>query len=64
MTNNAKLYVDESGVYLGAMSGELLPDSPNPYPNGIEVNSPPDSVSDRWDFETAKWIKTETVLGE
>ena len=55
MNDQLKFYVDQQGQYLGAMCGELLPGSPHPYPTGLEVESAPDSLSERWSFEEKQW---------
>lgn len=63
MNDQLKFYVNDQGKYLGAMDGELLPESPHPYPDGVEVESAPSSMADRWDFEGEKWIGAEVEVG-
>lgn len=55
--NEIIFYVDSEGKYLGAMGGELLEGSLNPYPYGIEVPSAPDSTAYVWDFSSKVWIE-------
>ena len=59
MSEELKFFVNDHGTYLGAMGGELLPDSPHPYPAGVELDSAPESMTYRWDFAEKVWLPPE-----
>ncbi|WP_260956732.1 hypothetical protein [Pseudomonas citri] len=58
MNKQLKFFSDINGTYLGAMGGELLPGSPHPFPEGVEVKSAPNSMSDHWDFVLEVWMQS------
>lgn len=62
MSEELKFFVNDHGTYLGAMGGELLPESPHPYPAGVEVESAPESMACRWDFSQRVWLPPEGAV--